>query len=589
MIDIRMHVNSKATIFLIIILLLGTCFIPSSITQTVNQNKLQTEYIDDGQILFSPMYSTKTYLINRNGEVNHSWSSSYTPGVAVYILDDGTIVRTIRLAIYGGAGGGVQKITWDGTKIWDFKYYTDDYLSHHDIELLPNGNVLMIAWESKTREEAINAGRDPNKIQVHEEFMPDHVIEVEPTGPTSGDIVWEWHVWDHLIQDYDPSKDNYGVVEDHPELIDINFGPYIFSQPIADWLHTNSIDYNEEFDQILLSIHNFNEIWIIDHSTTKEEAASHTGGNSGKGGDLLYRWGNPRAYRAGTTSDQKLFNQHDASWIEPGYPGDGNILIFNNGINRSDGRYSSVDEIVPPVDSNGNYFLEPGSSYGPEEPIWIYTADDPTDFYAYYVSGAQRLSNGNTLICDGPAGRFFEVTSEKEEIWEYVNPYPTQAFNHVFKIQYIPPEQSPEEPDLYCEGSLNWKNVKTGITINGNFQVKNIGNTSSLLSWNIESFPNWGNWSFNPNHGENLTPEDGPVNVKVSVVAPDEKMKKFEGYIRVENKENPDDFDVIPVTLKTPKNVFHSVIYQLILKLRQIFPIFEKMFILFSYLGKILI
>ena len=124
--------------------------------------------------------------------------------------------------------------------------------------------------------------------------MPDHVIEVKPTGPSSGDIVWEWYVWDHLIQDYDPSQHNYGDVEEHPELIDINFGSYN-----ADWIHTNSIDYNEEFDQILLSSRTFSEIWVIDHSTTTEEAAGHTGGNSGMGGDILYRWGNPHAYRAG--------------------------------------------------------------------------------------------------------------------------------------------------------------------------------------------------------------------------------------------------------------------------------------------------
>ncbi len=78
-------------------------------------------------------------------------------------------------------------------------------------------------------------------------FMPDHIIEVQPTGPTSGTIVWEWHVWDHLIQDYDSSKANYGVVGDHPELVDIN---YVTSTQ-QDWMHTNSIDYNEKFDQIL--------------------------------------------------------------------------------------------------------------------------------------------------------------------------------------------------------------------------------------------------------------------------------------------------------------------------------------------------
>jgi hypothetical protein len=229
-------------------------------------------------------------------------------------------------------------------------------------------------------------------------------------------------------------------VGDHPELIDINYGGKL----LADWTHLNSIDYNEAFDQILLSVHNFNEIWVIDHSTTTAEAAGHTGGRYGKGGDLLYRWGNPETYRAGNASDQRLFKQHDAHWIEPDLPRAGNILIFNNGWGRPDGNYSSVDEIITPVDSNGNYLVSPGSSYGPEEPIWVYTAENPADFFAINLAGAQRLPNGNTLICNGPHGIFFEVTDENEIVWEYLNEVPQLIDNHVFKIH----RYSPDYPGL---------------------------------------------------------------------------------------------------------------------------------------------
>jgi len=210
----------------------------------------------------------------------------------------------------------------------------------------------------------------------------------------------EWHAWDHLIQDYDPARDNYGAVVDHPELIDINLN---VSGIQADWNHINSIDYNEEFDQILLSSRNQNEIWIIDHSTTPEEAAGHTGGNSGKGGDILYLWGNPQACHTGNADDQKFFGQHDAQWIEPGCPGEGNILVFNNGQGRPDGTYYSIEEIIPPVANNGSYALTPGYAYGPEEPTWAYNDKNPTDFYANHISGVQRLPNGNTLICTGIA------------------------------------------------------------------------------------------------------------------------------------------------------------------------------------------
>jgi hypothetical protein len=564
-------------IFFILILFLGISLIPMSITQTLNNNYKIVTNDNEEQILYSPIYSFSTYLINRNGTVNNNWSSSNYPGEAVYMVDNGAILRTKKLSYLapGGAGGGVEKITKDGEIIWDFIYYTDDYLSHHDIEPLPNGNILMIAWDFKTREEAITAGRKPNSF-IGEVFMPDHIIEVKPTSPTSGDIVWEWYAWDHLIQDFDPSKDNYGIVEDHPELIDINYGATDASTR-TDWLHTNSINYNEEFDQILLSVHNYHEIWIIDHSTTTEEAAGHTGGKSGKGGDLLYRWGNPQSYRAGNKTDQKFFEQHDATWIESGYPGEGNILVFNNGVSRPEGKYSSIDEFTPPVNSNGSYYLEPGKAFAPKEQSWIYTSKNPFDFYSHYASGALRISNGNTLICDAPAGRFFEVTQEKEMVWEYINPYPLNYINHVFKLHYIPSKDPQiEEPDLDCIGSLHLGNVRTGKTIEGSFKIKNIGASGSLLNWKIKSFPSWGNWEFTPESGENLTPEDGIVDVKVSITVPDESKMEFEGYVMIENRDNPNDFDVIPISLKTPRNKINFTLFFDILRNHpRFFPILK--------------
>jgi hypothetical protein len=380
----------------------------------------------DGYTLFAPLQYRTTYLIDNEGRLVQSWDSAYTPGNSVYLLENGNLLRTATLprgpdATFGtgGAGGRVEEFTWDGTLVWEFEYSGDQHLQHHDIERLPNGNVLMIAWEYKKAAEAITAGRDPDLL-TDGELWPDHIIEVEPTGASGGHIVWEWHVWDHLIQDYDPTKDNYGVVADHPELIDLNFVGA--SRGRADWNHINSVDYNEQFDQILLSVPRFSEVWVIDHSTTTKEAAGHSGGNSGKGGDILYRWGNPQAYRAGDVGDRRLFSQHDAQWIESGLPGEGNILLFNNGNGRPGGVYSSVDEFVPPVDASGNYALAPGTAYGPEEQTWIYAADNPTDFFADHISGAQRLPNGNTLICDGPHGTLFEVTPEGEIVWKYINP-----------------------------------------------------------------------------------------------------------------------------------------------------------------------
>jgi len=380
-----------------------------------------------GYTLLAPINSTMTYLIDNEGRIINTWKSDYRPGHSVYLLENGHLLRTGAMgprenSIFrvGGSGGHVQEFAWDGELVWDYIYSSDNYLLHHDIEYMPNGNILMIAWEMKARNELIAAGRNPEMIGDRGLWV-DHMIEVKPTGKTSGEIVWEWHLWDHVIQDFDSSKANYGDVAKHPELLDLNYTPRR-GRINEDWNHTNSIDYNPEFDQIVLCLHTISEIFVIDHSTTTDEAAGHSGGRSGKGGDILYRWGNPQVYRAGEAGDQKLFAQHDATWIEPGLVGAGNMMVFNNGQGRPDGRYSSVDVIVPPIDENGHYTIIPGSAYGPKEADWIYTDENKPDFFSQNISGAQRLPNGNTLICSGAVGTIFEVSPAKRIVWKYIYP-----------------------------------------------------------------------------------------------------------------------------------------------------------------------
>lgn len=413
---------------------------------------LKKESAFEGYTLFAPITLTTTFLIDMEGRVINTWESDYEPGQAVYFLENGHLLRTAfvgpdanRTFHGGGAGGRVQEFTWDGKLFWDFEYNSDKYLLHHDIERLPNGNILMIAWEKKTRREAIAAGRNPDTVG-NEGLWPDHIIEIKPTGKTTGRIVWEWHIWDHLIQDHNSSKDNYGEVADHPELVNLNPGDWTKQltriqlekleslgylrtshkqdprESHPDWIHINSIAYNAELDQTALSVLGFNEIWIIDHSTTTREAAGQRGGINGQGGDILYRWGNPQVYRAGTAADQQLFAQHDAQWIPHGFRGEGNILVFNNGRGRPDSNYSSIDEIVPSVDKKGRYVLKKRHAFNPAKPTWTYTAPHKPDFYSSHISGCQRLPNGNTLICSGENGILFEVTPDKNVVWKFINP-----------------------------------------------------------------------------------------------------------------------------------------------------------------------
>ncbi len=417
----------------------------------------------DCYTLVNPWFGKNPYLIDNNGTIVHMWHSNFRGSSPAYLLENGNLIRSSAMFIHpfdwhNGSGGRVEMFDWDGNLIWNFEYISDDYVLHNDIEVLSNGNILMTVWNYKTKNDAITAGINPNIPDLDKyKIRTDYIIEVEPTFPEGGNIVWEWHVWNHLIQDIDPSKDNYGVVADHPELLDINYEDRFKSW--FDLIHINSVEYIEEFDQILISGRQMSEIWVIDHNTTTEEAAGHTGGNYGKGGDILYRWGNPQIHNAGNATDQKLFMQHDAGWIEEGFPGEGHITIYNNGCERPDGKYSSVMEIDPPVDDNGNYSLKSGSAYGPEEALWIYTPEKNTFFYSGQLSGAQRLPNGNTRICRGRWGHLLEVTHDNEIVWEYINPYPIRFpyLNEVFKTQSYP-------KDYPCLNNINTSCKSIGRT-----------------------------------------------------------------------------------------------------------------------------
>jgi hypothetical protein len=404
------------TIFVILMVLFTEL---SSAQQTVGLF-LNSSASYDGYTLFSPINSKNTYLINNCGQKVHSWTSAYKPGQSVYLLENGILLRTgnIGNSVFGttgGAGGIIEMIDWESKVIWSYTISSATECQHHDIKYLPNGNILALVWDLKTKAEATAAGRTTSGTTLWSE----KVIEIKPDLVNGGgSVVWDWKVWDHLVQDQNQAQSNYGSVSASPQLINLNY--YSISATNTDWLHCNSVDYNARFDQIVISNHNFSEIWIIDHSTTKAEAAGHTGGNSGKGGDLLYRWGNPQTYNQGTSSDQKLFLQHNANWIKDSFTDGGMIMVFNNHAGNTIS-YSTVNIIKPPADINGNYAYY-GKAFDPSGFQWTYKASTPTTFYASNISGAQRLPNGNTLICVGTSGTFFEVDYAGNMVWKYVNP-----------------------------------------------------------------------------------------------------------------------------------------------------------------------
>ena len=374
----------------------------------------------NGYTLFTAQ--TETYLINNCGQVINQWSSAFPPGNAVYLLENGNLLRAAKITNpdinFGGRGGRVELFDWDGNLIWEYTYSDNLVSHHHDVFPMPNGNILMLAVTTMTLAEATQAGRDPASLSENLLYN-EQILELEPVGTNDANVVWEWNIKDHFIQDFDSTKDNFGMISDNPQLLDINF--LGTSAGKANWMHINSMQYYEDLDQIVLSSRQLNEIYIIDHSTTTAEASTNSGGTYGKGGDLLYRWGNPIAYGRGTVNDQQLFGQHYPYFIPEGLTDAGKIMVFNNGFTRTP-EFSEVFVFSPPTDSLG-FYTQPTGAYGPSNPEYIYTDPfNPANFFSSFLSNAQRLPNGNTLIIEGASGSFFEINASNSKVWEYINP-----------------------------------------------------------------------------------------------------------------------------------------------------------------------
>ncbi len=358
--------------------------------------------------LYSTMMGTTTYLIDTNNINFHTWTTTatYKTCYSSYLEPGGNLFRSVGKSGNSFTGGPicgeVQKVDWNGTVLWDFVYSTTQYCTHHDICPMPNGNILLIAYERKTAAEVAAAGCST----FPGEMWPDKIVEVQPVGTNGGNIVWEWHAWDHLVQNINSLAANYQPsIVDHPELLNINYNAQ------KDWMHMNGVAYNPILDQITFSSHNLNEIYVIDHSTTTAEAASHTGGNSGKGGDILYRWGNPAAYSA--SGAQILHVVHDAHWIPEGSPNSGYLVGYNNqGIANN---ASCVDIVSPPY--NGyNYSITLGSAYAPP----TYTFRQASGGYNSNMGNSQQFPNGNMLVCVATAGAIKEFDAAGNLLWSKI-------------------------------------------------------------------------------------------------------------------------------------------------------------------------
>lgn len=362
----------------------------------------EADILHSGVVLGIENGQATAYIVNKEGEKLHTWNLTDRLGNDFELLDDGRALGAFKVDnapfSFGGGAGSAKIINPDSSIDWEYILADDNYLIHHDVEMLPNGNILMMVWEripeGVAQQEGINTTFD---------IFPEKLIEV---NPTTDQVVWEWRSWDRKIQDTNMTLPNFGVVSDMPERIDFNYN--INADDTGDIMHANGIDYDAINDVIYLSVNFYSEIWVIDHSTTTQEAATNSGGNYNKGGDLLYRFGNPTAYK-NTAGERRFFNNHFPNILEGSEPGAGNMLVYvNQGAN--DLEQSTVYELDIPQP----FVLTPNVD---NEPAVVWSFTDPT-MYNARISGAVRLSNGNTLICEGDYG-FWEVTTNGDIAWKY--------------------------------------------------------------------------------------------------------------------------------------------------------------------------
>ncbi len=400
-----------------------------------------------------------TLLMDSRGKLVHRWETDLTGGGHTsHLLPSGGLLRMgirDRSYVMGqpvAATDRLQITDRTGAAIWelaakDLSLHDHKITFHHEAIPMPNGNILVLIYEELSPQDANalgwNAGRG-------KKAWSDGIVELKPKlDDGSHEVVWIWRFVDHMIQDQNPDTPTHGVVADHPEKIDGHF-PKSYAPMNLVRQHLNSIDYHPGLDQIMVSSFIYNEIWIIDHSTTTERASGGKGGRWGRGGDLLFRYGNPAAFGQGQIQDRLFDKQHDANWIDRGLPGEGNILIFNNNTRLTgplaprNGRspqnaglaqeeltgISNVHEIQPGMNSDGSYTAPTGEGFSATK-VWGWESED---FFAPFQGGARRLANGNTLLSDTVGRRVWEVNPAGEVVVRYKGPAPIfKAFKHSVK------------------------------------------------------------------------------------------------------------------------------------------------------------
>ena len=355
-----------------------------------------------GYTLFSFMGECGVWLIDMQGNFVHHWETPYRPGNYGKLLENGNLLYAAKQFEAPLPWGGLSG------KLMEFDWdgnlvweYQDEYM-HHDFQRLPNGNSMILRFISIPEKISSKIKGGIAGTEHAGEVWTDSFQEITPNG----EVVWEWLAYEHL----DPER----------------FAICPLCKRV-EWTHANTCFILPD-GNILTCLQRTHDVVIISKET----------------GDIIWRWGQ-HGYIA---------HPHDAQMLD-----NGNILVFDNGSHR----YSNDEAGFSSGFNSFSRVLEinPKSN----EIVWKYQDPFPFHFNSTFLSGCQRLPNGNTLICEAVNGRFFEVTKEKELVWEYINPFHNDRYhaipgeaNNVFRAY----RYSPEHP-AFKDKELNPKSIELTI------------------------------------------------------------------------------------------------------------------------------
>jgi len=212
----------------------------------IDINYIEQHENEEDLIFFSTL-SNDSYLLTKCGEPIRHWKHSSSAGLSGRLTHDGHLLRAQYVSgsfTQASTGGLLELYDLDTNLEWSYKFSNSEYTQHHDFHYMDNGNILFIGWEFISDDEKEALGKEDAFGSLWGEF----IYEIKPVGNDDFELVWEWHLKDHLVQDEDPSKENFVKMDTAIGKVDINYrGPTIFSS--RDWWHCNAIHYNHNHRQ----------------------------------------------------------------------------------------------------------------------------------------------------------------------------------------------------------------------------------------------------------------------------------------------------------------------------------------------------